>query len=387
MKYSTRPHYEILDGLRGVAALLVVWFHLTEFMNPGPMPLYHGYLAVDFFYVLSGFVIGYAYDGRWGKELDFTGFVRRRLIRLAPLVFLGGLLGIMLYYFSDCNLYPGVSKTQLWMLLLVGLASCLCIPLPPSLNQRGFSEVTSTNAPMWSLFYEYIANLLYALVFRHMKTWMLAICVAVFGILLIDSGMCLNMLGTLQEHEIPMSLNFGFIMDSEHCYVAMTRLMYPFFAGVLISRMKWMQQTAAATLKTFIREHGFLLCSIILSAILLMPRMGHAGPLDVECLFNTISVLLLFPMIVMIGARSLITGHNSSRICRWLGEISFPLYITHYPVIYVFLAWWDRNREMPMDAFIAVQVFVFIMVIVIAMLAYRLYDIPVRRWLSRHNEQ
>ena len=64
---DTKPHYGLLDGLRGVAALLVVWYHVFEgYAFAGGKPyiecINHGYLAVDFFFILSGFVIGYAYD-------------------------------------------------------------------------------------------------------------------------------------------------------------------------------------------------------------------------------------------------------------------------------------------------------------------------------------
>ena len=85
-----KPHYPILDGLRGTAAILVVIFHLFEAYFPvmANHPMHHGYLAVDFFYLLSGFVVGYAYDDRWGK-MSIKEFIKIRLIRLHPLVILG----------------------------------------------------------------------------------------------------------------------------------------------------------------------------------------------------------------------------------------------------------------------------------------------------------
>ena len=86
---DTKPHYELLDGLRGVAALLVVFYHIFEGLSfaAGGTPITtinHGYLAVDFFFALSGFVIGYAYDDRWGR-MTVGGFFKRRLIRLQPM--------------------------------------------------------------------------------------------------------------------------------------------------------------------------------------------------------------------------------------------------------------------------------------------------------------
>ena len=91
---ASKPRFEILDGLRGVAAMIVVIFHLFETYSPGPSEqiINHGYLAVDFFFVLSGFVIGYAYDDRWGA-MSTWDFFKRRLIRLQPMVILGTLIG------------------------------------------------------------------------------------------------------------------------------------------------------------------------------------------------------------------------------------------------------------------------------------------------------
>ena len=97
---DSKPHYELLDGLRGVAALLVVWYHLFEAFATSPVDqrFNHGYLAVDFFFLLSGFVIGYAYDERWGRGLRMRDFIKRRLIRLHPMVVLGALLGAAAFF-------------------------------------------------------------------------------------------------------------------------------------------------------------------------------------------------------------------------------------------------------------------------------------------------
>src|SRR5574344_306719 len=87
---DTKPHYEILDGLRGVAALHVVFYHIFEAFATSPIDQHfnHGYLGVDFFFILSGFVIGYAYDDRW-KRMTLKTYFRRRLIRLHPMVVMG----------------------------------------------------------------------------------------------------------------------------------------------------------------------------------------------------------------------------------------------------------------------------------------------------------
>ena len=98
---ASKPRYEILDGLRGVAAMMVVAFHLFESYSRGAafQIINHGYLAVDFFFVLSGFVIGYAYDDRWDR-MTLGGFFKRRITRLHPMVIAGTVVGLLMFYFG-----------------------------------------------------------------------------------------------------------------------------------------------------------------------------------------------------------------------------------------------------------------------------------------------
>ena len=101
---DTKPHYMILDGLRGVAAIMVVWFHIFEAYATSHLDqkINHGYLAVDFFFILSGFVIGYAYDDRW-KTMTVKDFIKRRVIRLHPMVVMGAVIGAVMFYFQGCG--------------------------------------------------------------------------------------------------------------------------------------------------------------------------------------------------------------------------------------------------------------------------------------------
>ena len=78
---TSKPRYEILDGLRGVAAVLVVAYHLFETYYGGStdQPINHGYLAVDFFFVLSGFVIGLAYAALKLYDLPVREWLKKKL--------------------------------------------------------------------------------------------------------------------------------------------------------------------------------------------------------------------------------------------------------------------------------------------------------------------
>lgn len=140
---ASKPRYEILDGLRGVASILVMFFHFSMAYNFSrtETPLGHISMAVDFFFLLSGYVIGYAYDDRWGS-MGVWGFCKRRLVRLHPMIVMGTLVGTVLFYFTD-SFEPGdhsshlVDQTPVGMLLLITLLGMLLIPTPKSLDIRG----------------------------------------------------------------------------------------------------------------------------------------------------------------------------------------------------------------------------------------------------------
>src|SRR3954454_17619635 len=130
---QTKSHFQILDGLRGVAALMVVIFHTFEAYADNDrftQLINHGYLAVDFFFLLSGFVIAYAYDDRWGKMTQWD-FYKRRLIRLQPMVIVGNLIGAALFYFQSSPMFSLVSTTPVWKVLIVMLVGFTLIPLLP----------------------------------------------------------------------------------------------------------------------------------------------------------------------------------------------------------------------------------------------------------------
>ena len=128
---DTKPHYDILDGLRGVAALTVVCFHLFEAYATSHLDqrINHGYLAVDFFFILSGFVVGYAYDDRW-RRMSVGEFLKRRLIRLQPMVVIGALIGAAMFYTQGCSVWD-VSKVTVAALLAATLMNALMIPATP----------------------------------------------------------------------------------------------------------------------------------------------------------------------------------------------------------------------------------------------------------------
>ena len=371
---ASKPRYEILDGLRGVAAVLVVLFHLLETYSNGQSTqiINHGYLAVDFFFVLSGFVIGYAYDDRWDKMTTW-GFFKRRLVRLQPMVIMGTVVGACFYLFGQGDGFPLIGNVPGWKVLLAFVMGCLMIPCGAGMDIRGWGEMNSFNGPNWSLTWEYVGNILYALVFRRLPKIGLAILAAAAAFCTLDLCLDWNVFGLLTEGHAGHRYTVigGWSLTSEQVYVGLTRLFYPFIIGLLISRIG-----------KFIKvKNGFWWCSLILAVLFSIPCVGGADNI-LNGVYNATCILVLMPLVVMMGAGSHIKGEKSAKVCNFLGEISYPLYITHYPLMYMQMNWAWSHPDAPAYAHVMVCIGCFLLSIGIAYACLMLYDIPVRKWLT-----
>jgi peptidoglycan/LPS O-acetylase OafA/YrhL len=361
---KSKPHYPILDGLRGVAAMIVVLFHICEANSAGPYDqlINHGYLAVDFFFVLSGFVIGYAYDDRWGK-LTIGGFFKRRIERLQPMVVMGMLIGAACFYFGDSHMWPLIHTVAVWKMLLIMLIGFTLIPVPVSWDIRGWQEMHPLNGPGWSLFYEYVANILYAIGLRKLSKTALTVLV------IIAAGALIQYSVTCRAGD----LTGGWSLNAEQLRIGFTRLIYPFFAGLLLSRI----------VKPGRINNAFLLCSILLFVVFSIPRIGGHQHAWQNGLFESLSIIFVFPFIVYLGASGIIKGDRENKICKFLGDISYPIYITHYAFIYIYTGWISNHTNLPLAPRFNYGALTFAVSILFAYLSLRYYDEPVRAWLKK----
>lgn len=371
---ASKPRYEILDGLRGVASVLVVMFHLLETYSGGQATqiINHGYLAVDFFFVLSGFVIGYAYDDRWDR-MTLWGFFKRRLVRLQPMVIMGTMIGACFYLFGQGDGFSLIGHVPGWKVLLAFVMGCLMIPCGMRMDIRGWGEMNSFNGPNWSLTWEYVANILYAFIFRRLPNVILALLTAAAAFCTLDLCLDWNVFGLLTESRAANAYTVigGWSLTSEQVYIGLTRLFYPFLSGLLISRIG-----------KFIKvKGGFWWCSLILVVLFSIPCVGGAGNV-MNGIYNAVCILLVFPIVVMMGAGSRIKGERSAKICTFLGELSYPLYITHYPLMYMQMNWAWSHPEAPVYAHVMMSAGCFVLSIAMAYASLKLYDIPVRKWLT-----
>lgn len=368
---DTKPHYELLDGLRGVAALLVVFYHIFEglsFAAGGTLitTINHGYLAVDFFFILSGFVIGYAYDDRWKRNMTLGNFFTRRLIRLHPMIIMGTIIGAITFCIQGSVQWDG-SHVATSAVMLALLAAIFFIPAYPGAGYdvRGNGEMFSLNGPSWSLFFEYIGNILYALFIHRLSNRGLAILVALSGI-----GLAWFALFDIVGYGM---LGVGWTLDGANFWGGMLRMLFPFSLGMLLSRH----------FRPIKIRGAFWICSAVLLILFCIPYIEGKSPVCLNGVYELICIALVFPALVWIAASGKTTDKQSTRICRFLGDISFPLYAIHYPLMYLFYAWLIKNKLYTFTECWQMAALVYTGSILLAYLCLKCYDEPVRKWLSR----
>lgn len=368
---DTKPHYELLDGLRGVAALLVVFYHIFEglsFAAGGTLitTINHGYLAVDFFFILSGFVIGYAYDDRLGKTMSLGNFFKRRLIRLHPMIVMGAVIGAVTFCIQGSVQWDG-TKIATSMVMLALLCAMFFIPAVPGVRYevRGNGEMFPLNGPSWSLFFEYIGNILYALFIHRLSKKALAVLVGMLGVFL-------TWFALFDVSGYGM-IGVGWALDSVNFLGGSLRMLFPFTMGMLLSHHFRPMQIRGA----------FWICSVVLLLLFCVPYIESNGPISLNGLFEAVCILFIFPILVWIGASGKTTDKRSTQICKFLGDISFPLYAVHYPLMYLFYAWLIDNKLYTFSEVWPTALMVYIGSIMLAYLCLKCYDEPVRRWLTK----
>jgi peptidoglycan/LPS O-acetylase OafA/YrhL len=353
---SGKEHFEVLDGLRGSAAFLIVIFHLFNYSFGWDNALSlvrHAYLAVDFFFGLSGFVVAYAYDDRWTR-MSIPQFFRIRLIRLHPLVLLGATLGLLGYIFDPFG--KAINHTPAPMLLLAYLTSLLLLPSPPVGGRH--NETQALNGPAWSLMQEYLGNIAYALILRRLRAVTLGIIFAVSGLLLIWVA---NVRGSLDG-------GWGYT----EIWMAPLRLTVSFVMGLWLYRIQ-----------SRIRHPkiGLLVLSIVLIVVFQMPKFPSVNGFSLNGLYDVACVLFIFPLIILCGAHSK-AGAGMMRLCKLSGRLSYPLYITHIPFVYVISNF--AGTRHPGKLVLLAWIFVVLpLAITVAWLALKYFDEPVRAWLTR----
>ncbi|MGN8069277.1 acyltransferase family protein [Mucilaginibacter sp. 22184] len=350
---KTKQHFEILDGLRGVAAVAVVIFHFMEiaYSDYSQNFIGHGFLAVDFFFCLSGFVIGYAYDDRIGK-MGIMEFFKSRIIRLHPLVIFGSVLGLLAFLFDPFGGHPELYSAG--RLILLFLLSILLIPFP-EMSDRYFNQF-GFNAPAWSLFWEYIANIVYAFV----------LCRAHKRVLFVLAILAALSICFVAQHSGNLMGGWG----KGNFWDGGARISYSFLAGLLVYRFNWIIKN----------KLGFLGLAVLLALAFLMPFSTKWNWLT-----EPLVVIFYFPLLIALGAGAVLT-QGVKKLCVFAGNVSYPLYMTHYAVMWMFGNYYTAHKPGPGQLGLIIPISV-ILLVGIAYLVMVIYDIPVRKYLTSKRKQ
>jgi peptidoglycan/LPS O-acetylase OafA/YrhL len=149
--------------------------------------------------------------------------------------------------------------------------------------------------------------------------------------------------------------------------------MFPFFAGLLLSRI---------AKPTHIKQ-AFLWCSLLVAIVLYMPRIGGSEHLWMNGIYESVCIILIFPLIVYLGASGVIHSQMESRICKFLGDISYPLYLVHYPLVYFYVAWISNNKGTTIVQAWPYALLILTGSIILAYITLKWYHEPVRKWLRK----
>lgn len=345
---KSKQHFEVLDGLRGIASVCVVIFHFMEFATPDYNDNFmaHAYLAVDFFFCLSGFVIAYAYDNRL-QDLGVKKFFQLRLIRLHPLVVIGSVLGITGFIadpFSDLQAIKGWGKT-----ITMFITSCLMVPYP--VVEERYFNLYHLNPPTWSLLWEYVANIFYALILVKIRNRSLWIIVIIAGAALCVESYRSNFL----------SVGWG----ADNVAGGFFRVFFSFTAGMLVYRSNWIIKSRL----------GFISLSLLLIVAFLFPFSEKRNWFT-----DPAFAIIYFPLIIALGAGTGVSD-RLKKICRFSGDISYPLYMIHYPFLWVLYSYMQQEKTTPDQMKFIIPVGM-VMLIGIAWIIMKFADEPIRKYLT-----
>lgn len=340
--------YYALDGMRGIAAIAVVLAHIGLWTN-NPW-LFPHHMAVDFFFCLGGFLIAEAYGEQLHKNMNLAQFARTRVMRLYPVIALGTVLGFLFAFAMTLGSHQQpYSINDLFVALGFNLA------LIPQLG--GESPVGDAlyplNSPFWSLLFQLLINFAWALYLRKLSPWMLFAASIAVAILTFAP------LHSIGGGSTPGTFHLGAV-----------RVFLGFSAGLAAHEL--LKSGRFASLP---QVHPLLLLGILM-ALFTVP--------STSLLFDLACAIVIFPAITLLGAYS--APGRSRRLLGWLGDISYPLYGIHKPVILFTLAFYQHRlgQDVDLALFTAVALPVTLLA---STFAYHWFDLPVRRLLLRRRRR
>lgn len=337
--------YHTLDGIRGIAALAIAVLHMPVFFGGWHLP--GSFLAVDLFFVLSGFVLANAYERRFNAGMSWIAFAKIRIVRLYPLYLLSIVLGIGIALLDGGN--GGMSLRWNDSLTMTVPFSLAMLPTPPSGMEVALYPL---NPVLWTIFFELLINIVYAAIFPLLRRR--AVLVAIIAV----GG--LAMIGlTVANGTLDGGYTWGtFALGG-------ARVTFSFFLGVLLRRSFDPSRRVASGRATLL---------IVAIPLLFWLARGVAAELVVA--------MVVLPIIVWFGAHW--EPRHATRLFSAIGTASYALYVLHKPLFQYALAAAILVLPVRPETLAPWIGVVFLGGLVIgSLLIDRFYDAPFRRWLTQ----
>ncbi|MBO7687633.1 MAG: acyltransferase, partial [Kiritimatiellae bacterium] len=339
----------------------------------------HGYLCVEFFLPLMGFMLAHAYDRRWREGMGVGAFFKRRLLRLHPLVVSGLLIGLVVFFAqgAGCPLWDKSLKAfGPWELTGAIAAGLFLLPFP------GTGFLVPFNPCAWTLCYEYVANILYALFVRRLGIIALAILSVVAGLWSASYALHVDLnalFGTSSEilakaaARAGDTIEIGWSLNVHHAYGACVRLFFPFLFGMFLARTGW---------KIRIPRLGLPICLAVFLLVLFTP-MPFGGKLQ-NGTFELAALMVAFPLLLLASRGTPVASGKAAAVCAFFAELSYPFYMSHYPFMKIH-NWWVRTHSADYSAgtCLVVGVCEYLALALFAWAVMRFWDRPVRRALTQ----
>lgn len=337
---------KLLDALRGVAAVAVLLYHFGDRSDLNYL-FPRGYLAVDFFFALSGFVLAQAYGAPLGSYLSARMFAARRLVRLLPMLIPGTLVA-GLFELGRSGAGPVIGRLP--EIALAVVAGCLALPLPFATSME--HTIFPLNGPVWSICFELIANVVLVV------AWKLAKPRGLMWAVLVPSCLLMILISMTVG-----TVNIGFWVGN--WFYGVPRALFSFSAGVLLftSPVK------------FPRLPAYLFpCALL--AIFMIPDIPRPAGTELDLAI----IVLAFPFLV--GSAAASEPLRLPRIAYALpGELSYPIYAIHYPIVRVVTSML-KHRGLSVGGRLTVAATALVVICLLAGALWQFYDKPVRRWLN-----
>jgi peptidoglycan/LPS O-acetylase OafA/YrhL len=354
--------FDVLDGIRGIAAICVMIHHYNY-----PL-LHHAGLAVDLFFMLSGFVIAHAYGKRLLQGMSFSQYLGARLFRLYPMFFMGLLIGApVLYLLQKAGLATSpirfIAGSLFYNLLLV-----------PDLNDfwiynfdastPSVGEIFPVNPPAWSLFFEMIASVAFVFLVKARPRTLLRIMVFCYAIVLLD--------GLVHEF---LNYRYAFALDagwgSNNLFGGFPRVFFGFSFGL------WLYSLAGdakfSKLRAFVEhriKHPYLY--VLLISVFAFPK-------ELAGIYPALVLATAAPGLVFLGSMATCRSVVGGNIAKFLGWMSYPIYCLHFPIgRAVFLQADEGHYSKSFAVFASITI-----TLVVSVILTKLCEEPTRAYLSR----